>query len=281
MKHLSIRWRLTLWYAAAMGTVLTGFCLILLLLTRQQLVARTDAGLREELQELALEVHLAKSNEEFDERLRVRFFQHDTYDFVVSHDNGEVLFVSSRLKPSLAMSLVPKVWPDSWHFSNHNLIDSKPYRLASTIAEGPRGRVFVQAVTSLKPLYQDLQTLQLVMVILLPLGTLFALCGGYFLAKRALTPVEQIVQVAASITISDLDRRIEVVNPHDELGHLAGTLNSLIARLEQAVDEIQRFTADASHELRTPLAVLRSEAESRTSQNTQSGRIRENFEHCR
>lgn len=69
-------------------------------------------------------------------------------------------------------------------------------------------------------------------------------------------------QVASAITISQLDRRIEVTNPRDELGHLAETLNRLIERLEDAVSEIRRFTADASHELRTPLAILRSEAES-------------------
>ena len=38
MRGLSIRWRLTLWYAVAFGTLLTGFCLTLLILTRQQLL---------------------------------------------------------------------------------------------------------------------------------------------------------------------------------------------------------------------------------------------------
>ena len=82
------------------------------------------------------------------------------------------------------------------------------------------------------------------------------------MAGRALAPVKQIANVANSITIDRLDRRIEIANPNDEIGRLAATLNSLIARLERAVNEIQRFTADASHELRTPLAALLSEAES-------------------
>jgi signal transduction histidine kinase len=69
-------------------------------------------------------------------------------------------------------------------------------------------------------------------------------------------------RVADAIDIFKLNHRIKVSNPNDELGQLAGTLNSLIARLERAVAEIQRFTADASHEIRTPLAALRSEAES-------------------
>lgn len=262
MKHLSIRWRLTLWYAASLGVILTGFCVSLLLLTRQQLLARTDAGLREELQELALEVRLAKSSEEFDEHLRDRFFQHDVYDFLVSEANGTVLFASSGLMADNAASLVLSSVNDPEHFATRTLVDEKPYRAASSTVDGPQGRAVVQAVTPLKPLYDEMQSLQLLMVVLLPLGIAAALTGGYFLAGRALAPVEQMVEVAAAITISDLHRRIEVTNPHDELGHLATTLNSLIARLERAVNEIQRFTADASHELRTPLAVLRTEAES-------------------
>jgi signal transduction histidine kinase len=52
-----------------------------------------------------------------------------------------------------------------------------------------------------------------------------------------------------------------VGNRDDELGRLAQTLNALIDRLQKAIEEMRRFTADAAHELRTPLAVLRSEVE--------------------
>ncbi|MBI1349301.1 HAMP domain-containing protein [bacterium] len=262
MKHLSIRWRLSLWYAAALAVILIGFCLTLLLLIRHQLLARTDAALREELQELRLEVQLAKSEEELQEHLLARFFHHDIYDFVVSDERATVLFASSGLTNDQAASLVPKSMNDTWQFDSRILVKDQDYRVASTSVDGLRGYVAVQAMTSLQPLYDELRELQILMLVLLPLSILVALCVGHFLAARALAPVEQIVRVAEAITITDLDRRIEVLNPHDELGHLAMTLNSLIARLERAVDEIQRFTADASHELRTPLAILRSEAES-------------------
>ena len=66
------------------------------------------------------------------------------------------------------------------------------------------------------------------------------------------------MDVANRITATDLHQRVEVLNPNDELGRLARTFNALIDRLQNAIEEMRRFTADAAHELRTPLAVLRS-----------------------
>lgn len=262
MKSLSIRLRLTLWYALALAVILASFSVVLLLLAKHQLLARTDAALQEELQELVLEVRLAKNSTEFQNHLRDRFFQHDIYDFLVSDQTRRVLFFSSGLTTAEASSLVPHHPIKDVEYQSQTMLDAAQYRVASRSVEGPRGLLVVQSLTPLKPFHQEIQTIELLILTLIPLGVVLALCGGYFLADRALKPVEQIVNDASSITITDLHRRIVVSNPHDELGRLATTLNSLIERLERAVAEIQRFTADASHELRTPLAVLRAEAES-------------------
>ncbi|UUO04561.1 ATP-binding protein [Blastopirellula sp. J2-11] len=258
MLNISIRWRLTLWYAAALAVILTVFCSMLIPLTYQQLLARMDAELREELQELYLEVQLAEDPSELDANLAARFRQHETFDFVIFDKNQAILFASSGVTSEVAGQLSDS----AYEFETRQAMNDASYRIAMRTVEGKNGKLVIKVLTPLKPLTKDIETLFVLIAILLPIGILFALLGGYFLAARALAPVEQIARVADSITISQLDRRIAVANPHDELGHLAGTLNRLIARLERAVEEIRRFTADASHELRTPLAVLRSEAES-------------------
>jgi len=96
----------------------------------------------------------------------------------------------------------------------------------------------------------------------LPIVATIAVGGGYFLIKRALTPVDQIAATAERIGSHNLGQRLPVANTGDELERLSITLNHMIQRLEEAFQHSRRFMADASHELRTPLTVLRGELES-------------------
>ncbi len=84
---------------------------------------------------------------------------------------------------------------------------------------------------------------------------------GWFLAKKALTPVASITDMARRIGAENLDERIEITGPQDEIGRLAATINEMIERLETSFERIRQFTGDASHELKTPLTVLKGEME--------------------
>ena len=92
---------------------------------------------------------------------------------------------------------------------------------------------------------------------------MLVLCAlaGYFLNRRALQPVDQITAMLRSISIGNLSQRLPVADTRDELQRLAETCNDMLARLEDAVERINRFTADASHELRSPVALIRTVAE--------------------
>ncbi len=84
---------------------------------------------------------------------------------------------------------------------------------------------------------------------------------GWYLAGRALRPLHDITAAAQRISLDDLNQRIGLDGPADELQELADTFDAMLARLEAALASQQRFVADASHELRTPLAIMRTELE--------------------
>jgi heavy metal sensor kinase len=89
---------------------------------------------------------------------------------------------------------------------------------------------------------------------------LSALCG-YFLSRRALEPVDRLTAAVRSITISNVSGRLPIYETGDELQRLAETCNDMLARLQDAVARINRFTADAAHELRNPIAFTRTVTE--------------------
>jgi signal transduction histidine kinase len=63
---------------------------------------------------------------------------------------------------------------------------------------------------------------------------------------------------AQEISEENLNRRLAMQGPRDELRQLADTIDGLLGRLEGAFDAQRRFVANASHELRTPLTAVRA-----------------------
>ena len=119
----------------------------------------------------------------------------------------------------------------------------------------------VQVAASLEPVEMARSRFLLILLGLAPLALLVAGVGGWFLARRALAPVDAMVDAARRIEAEDLSRRIETADARDELGRLAAVLNDMLARLERSFAAVSQFSADAAHELRTPLTILKGEIE--------------------
>ncbi|MCX4232459.1 sensor histidine kinase [Streptomyces ortus] len=84
---------------------------------------------------------------------------------------------------------------------------------------------------------------------------------GWWLAGRALRPVAAVTEAARRIGDTNLDERLALTGPDDELHRLADTFDTMLDRLQRAFDSQRRFVANASHELRTPLAAQRASIE--------------------
>lgn len=96
------------------------------------------------------------------------------------------------------------------------------------------------------------------LIILIGATLLISFAGGFWLADRAMRPVKTIAAKARSISETDLSQRFNL-SKKDEIGQLAETFDSMLARLESAFARQRQFTADASHELRTPLTIVNLE----------------------
>jgi heavy metal sensor kinase len=141
------------------------------------------------------------------------------------------------------------------------LSDGGPARVVSKRHELEGRPTVIRVGFSEEPLWQRFWQIAIGMIAGLPIALGFAGVGGYFLARRALSPIERMARRVNEINAERLSARLDVENPEDELGSLAKAFNETLTRLEASFEQLRRFTSDASHELRTPLTAIRSVGE--------------------
>ena len=106
-----------------------------------------------------------------------------------------------------------------------------------------------------------LDNLRNVLLLIYPLILVSLYLSMRYLAGKSIEPLEKISLKTNQITQQNLNERVPETGTNDEIGQLTRAINSLLGRLEQAMQREKQFTSDASHELRTPLAVLRGTLE--------------------
>jgi heavy metal sensor kinase len=257
--RLSIRWRLTLWNTLALAVVLLGFSLLVYAMLRHAFYEPIDRTLLAEQAQLQHDERLAGQPAE---RLRYwidEFMEHDK-NYCVAYDSAGQIYART---PELAADSIPPApgQADEPRFSTRTLPIIGRQRVLTTRWHAGSTELTVVHLAPLAEVDRELQELLVVLCTAVPM--VLVLSGGlaYLLARKALAPMEHLHRMTARITADRLDHRLPVTNANDELGHLAQTINDMIARLERSFTEVRRFTADASHELRTPLTALRTEVE--------------------
>ncbi|NCU02472.1 MAG: HAMP domain-containing histidine kinase [Chitinophagaceae bacterium] len=99
----------------------------------------------------------------------------------------------------------------------------------------------------------NLNYLRIIFFVAFIVGSAVIWALSFFVSKRALAPLELLKEKIVSITEHNLNTRIEVKNPNDEVGALATSFNSMLERIDHSYTRQRNFTANASHELKTPV----------------------------
>ena len=154
---------------------------------------------------------------------------------------------------------------------------SAPYLIFAKPIPGQQGKVLLVGA-SLDEYEKAISSLRTSLLIGGLLVVTIATGGGYLLAKRALSPVDQFCLEAEEISAWAQNRRLAVPHTRDELEHLGTTLNSMLDRIAVGITRQRSFVAAASHELRTPLATIQAEIDVARLSNEVGPELRDSFE---
>jgi two-component system OmpR family sensor kinase len=271
----SVRIRLTFWYTAAMTLILVALASTTYFIIRQNVVKRADAQAAELadtfLSTVNAEMGDTTKPDSLDDGVAAALFEHRFHDviFAVFDPQGESIGISDSLpqdgraavstREAAITSLRPLLTtPDAFRSVHLNGNQYRSYVRHFSFEQQPATLVVLQ---SLHHQNEFLETLAGTFAIIIPLTILLAGAGGYLLTRRSLSPVVAMSAQAGRFGAENLEARLTVRNPDDELGRLARSFNDLLDRLSASFDRQKRFVADASHELRTPVAILCGETE--------------------
>lgn len=266
--NLPIKWRLTVWYGGVLSLILIIFASGIFIYFKNSLQDSIDAKIRsigEVLSSSMTEAHGASVFGNFERYLENVLGRKPKGKFI------QIMDTSGRIGAKMS-DIEGEALPTSFNALEramrgeivYETIERTKPRLRMVtipIMDNKKVTSVVQVGTSLEDFDETIRKLLLIMIISIPTSIIVTIVVGYFMAKKALRPVDQIRRAAVKISSSNLDEKIDIRGRRDELGRLAETFNAMIGRLKDAFQRINQFSIDVSHELKTPLTILKGETE--------------------
>ncbi len=263
---MSVRLRLTLWYAGLTALALILSSLALYVVLQQALTAETDSFLESKARDLAASTQIVGGPLYAEVRLPDldRFVEADVYAQVINKD-GNVLDESMSMDAAglpmdpnaVAVALRGQTSVQTVTIRGLHI---RVYTTAFYVHQNQP--LVLEVGRNFQPIEDTLNWLQRALAIGDLILVALASGVGWWIAGWSLRPIARITKTVQSIGDSQrLDQRVEYHGPTDQIGELVYTFNRMLDRLEASIAAQRRFIADASHELRTPLTTLRLNVE--------------------
>ena len=255
--RIPIRIRLTLWYALLMAATIAALVIYLTAQLRGTLRDSVDKSLQRTVSNTVAGLDLT----EFDNTDRLSFGLIEESSINSSGFVMRLVSPQGEVWDTVGETRSIRDWGTITEgYSTYQGIgdEDDEWRALSQPILATDGNVigWVQAAQSLGAITETIFDLQEQVLLAIPFIVILAGFGGYFLANRALRPIQRITDTAREITAQDLSRRLDYDGPKDEVGNLADTFDQMIARLGSSFERERQFSSDAAHELRTPLNAI-------------------------
>lgn len=273
MKNLSIRLKITLWFAVALFVIVAITYVVILTVSNQVIQKTIRDTLLHTVEDNVDEVEFYTDISQVDIANSVDHFIMYNSGYLEVDDDflDEVNDVYTALYLSdgtlmygenpLAVALADLEFSDS-EIRERTVNGELYYILDRHLTQKGLEDLWLRGVVSEHQGEVQMHEISTLSLIILPIILIAAVLGGYFIAKRMLRPIKQIANAAENISRGgDLKKRIELDRGKDELHQLADSFNNMIARLDESFEAERQFTSDVSHELRTPMSVIMAQCE--------------------
>jgi signal transduction histidine kinase len=253
----SLRFRLMLWNVGAV--VLTGVCILLAVRAgvRYTLLKDLDEVLHEDLREIELHFQERPSLNwaELTEELNRKAEGHDFHHWFVQ-------FYGPDGEPTWSSVNTPELPAFTDEQRRQKAFSVMDYRASYQVLKQPAARAHAVCVgCSERPLARDIATIDRLVFAVGLVVLLGSPWVGHLLTNRTIRPLAQMIRTTARLRPGELGQRVPVRGTGDELDSLARTINGLLDRIAEYLQQEHDFLANAAHDLRTPLAAIRSSVE--------------------
>ncbi len=95
----------------------------------------------------------------------------------------------------------------------------------------------------------------------LAIALLLSLLTGWLFTRLVFSRLSDIASTAENIVSGDLSRRMPIRGTGDEFDQVAGTLNTMLDRIEELISNLRTTSNSIAHDLRSPLSRLKQRVE--------------------
>jgi len=264
----SIRLRLALLHLLILACLQVGLCLGVYLFIFDHLIRQADRVLQTVIQSVDSDLRQSATWNaggpitSYTATLALNALIHNETPVAILDPSGKML--AERPFRAAAITPLPSLMPEDgeivyYTFPGTPSGEPGPRRVGVGAFKDATSHAYYIAVSQpLESRLAELHTARLAFLITVPILLALTGLGGWMLTGRSFAPATAMSERARRINAENLDERILVANPRDELGRLAGSFNELLDRVAAASARERQFMADAAHELRTPISVIQT-----------------------